>query len=738
MTSSTTSVSTSSSSLYQFNVDPVISSFSKISKAVDDHDYKDAVQCASVTIDQINQSLLFSVLDYRIHALCNIYNYEAAICDAKHMVSLAPSLPLGYLRLGNLYTIQGKQKEAIKTYETALKNSFPTLPLKENDNNDPNSIHHRQQEQYQNLIQRKNTAIEQYEKRIDFISMLPKELSSSILAKLNKESKSECLETCKKWREILLACPMAWYTMNMNNSNFMLEAQIESMLSDIAPNVRYLSLDTVGKLTCSKIIQEMVNGIFCNLKSLRITAKMMELLIREDWNLLITSGFRRIQHSLTELKLDLAFSNILISPKMIKISDILNKLPHLIRLVYITPDLKLDSMGDFSSMSSLNDTNQGYPLKDLDLQLCRINRRMIEPLLQHCSQLRRLTIERCVDDFVDLLDLYCPNLQIIAYNYGAEKVAELNKNEIDDKNDGLRKFYFSADSLEPQPRFDYRPIMSLILNNASTLDTIDIEDWSTITQPPDQSILPYDTTELKKMIHLKSFSIDYDGNHPVAESLLQSIPDYHALTTLNIYIQKSLPRFIDYLIAARRPQQTLRFILPTNKTNDDHTALLGLFQHYTDMLTQPSSSTNKNVTYTKTLETLGLWDATNFLTDQMLNTLSNIKSITNIEIISRSSGISPEGLNVFISKLSDKMTDFRLGGLDIVNDDHLIRLANQLKSLTHIKLEVLEHITDYGLIVLMDRAIHLKSILISTCPLITETAVNYANLKHIEISINDV
>ncbi|KAG2218105.1 hypothetical protein INT45_000028 [Circinella minor] len=707
MTLSTTILSTSSSSLYQFNVDPVISSFSKISKAVDEHDYKNAVEFASFTMNQINQSLLFSVLDYRIHALCKIYNYEAAICDAKHMVSIAPSLPLSYLRLGNLYTIQGKQKEAIKTYETALKNCFPTLPLK-NDSHGTNSIYHRQQEQYQNLIQRKNTAIEQYEKRVDFISMLPKELSFSILAQLNKESKSECLETCKKWCEILLACPMAWYTMNINNNNFMLEAQIESMIPDIAPHVRYLSMDT----------------------SLRIT---------EDWNLLITDGFRHIQNSLTELKLDLVSSNMMISPKMIKISDLLIILPHLIRLVYKVPDLELDLMGDFSSMSSFNDRSQGYPLKDLDLQLHPIHRRMIEPLLQHCSQLRRLALQICMDDFVDLLDLYCPNLRIIAYNYGIEEVVELDKNEIGDKNDGLRKFYFSGYSISNQPRFDYRPIMSLILNNASTMDTINIGDWSTITQPSDQSILPYDTTHLKKMTHLKNLSIDYDGTHPVAESLLQYIPDYHALTTLDVCIQKNLPRFIDHLIAARRPQQTLRLMLPTNKTNDDHTALLELFQHYTVMSTQSASlSKNKNIAYTKTLETLRLWDATNFLTDQMLNTISNIKSITNIEMVSRSSGISPEGLNVFIRKLSEKMTDLRLGGLDIVDDDHLIQLADQLKSLTHLKLEVLENITDYGLIILMDRAIHLKSILISTCPLITETVLNYAKLKHIEISINDV
>ena len=270
MTSFSTISSAPPSSLYQFNVDPVISSFSKVSNAIDEHEYKSVVDFASITIDQINRSLLYSVLDHRIHALCNMYNYEAAIRDAKHMVSIAPSSPLSYLRLGNLYTIQGKQKEAIKTYETALRNISSPPPLK-NNSNDADIIHYQQQEQYQTLIQRKKTAMEQYRKRIDFISMLPKELSFSILAQLNKESKSACLETCKKWCEILLECPMAWYTVNMNNSNFILEAHIESMVPDIAPNVRYLSLDTVGKMAGSRFIDEMSNGTFRNIRSLRIT-----------------------------------------------------------------------------------------------------------------------------------------------------------------------------------------------------------------------------------------------------------------------------------------------------------------------------------------------------------------------------------------------------------------------------------------------------------------------------------
>ena len=472
---------------------------------------------------------------------------------------------------------------------------------------------------------------------------------------------------------------------------------------------------------------------------------MMEFIKKEDWNLMITSGFRQIQNSLTELDLDFVSSDMMITPNIIKMSDLLAILPNLLRLVYIVPQPELDSIGDFASMASLNDDRQQYLLKDLDLQLYQTNRRMIEPLLQHCGQLRRLVIQRCMDDFVDLLELYCPNLQILAYNYDTEEVAELD--DMDGKTDGLRKLYFSGYSIGHQPRFDHRHIMSLILNNASTMDTIDIGNCSTITKSSDQPILSsssssssssYDSDNLRKMTNLKSLAIEYDGTHPVAESLLQSIPDYHALTMLNVSIKQNLPRFINNLIALQRPQQMLRLVLPTNKSNNDRTALLQLFQHYSALSTSSASlsssslSKKKKNTYITTFETLSLWDATDFLTDQMLNTISNINTITNIELISRSPGISPEGLNVFINKLSQKVTHFRLGGLDIVYDDHLIQLADKLKSLTHIKLEVLENITDYGLIVLMDRAIGLKSILISACPLITGTICSYAKLKHIE------
>ena len=249
--------------LYALDVNPVSASFPEVGKAIDNLDYKLAVELASVTIDQIRRSLLFTVLEHRAYALAKINKFEAAIQDAKEMIAIEPTLLRGYLVLCNIYAVQGKQQHVIDVYETALQNiSDHSSPLK-------------QQQQQQLLFQEKNKAVEQNKKRVDFISKLPKELLYSIFSQLDQRSKSICCwDVSKTWRNILLKKSMVWSTLNVDDDEDQVTTRrISKFLPHISTHIRTLMVDTKYHDICSRYLVGIFKGCLNNIKPLQLKSK---------------------------------------------------------------------------------------------------------------------------------------------------------------------------------------------------------------------------------------------------------------------------------------------------------------------------------------------------------------------------------------------------------------------------------------------------------------------------------
>ncbi|KAI9264181.1 hypothetical protein BDA99DRAFT_508637 [Phascolomyces articulosus] len=139
--------------------------------------YKRIVESASSAIELIKRSLIFKVLDHRIHSLYRLCPHEETISDAEEVISIAPDLAAGYKHLGRLYSIQGQQREAVITYETALQN----VTLSNN-----NNYIFQQQQYHQELAKRREMAMESNDKRINFMSILSAELSDHIFAELDR------------------------------------------------------------------------------------------------------------------------------------------------------------------------------------------------------------------------------------------------------------------------------------------------------------------------------------------------------------------------------------------------------------------------------------------------------------------------------------------------------------------------------------------------------------------------
>ncbi|KAG2220681.1 hypothetical protein INT45_008224 [Circinella minor] len=238
------------------DIDSINNTFSKIDNAINNNDYEHAVEFASTTIDAFNEiksSLFFTTLDHRSFALGQLGKLDMAINDAQEMIKLVPTSPKGYNRLGNLYSIQGKQQKVIETYEHALNNII--LPV-----NDPTRL---QIQQQQNIAKKQNN------KRVDFISNLPSEIVFYIFAQLSQETKSACLHVSTKWRKCLLNCPNAWSTLRVKSE--IRDNEISRLLSHIAPYAKTLILKSPTQEIWSRYLHYLTNGQFTSISYLYLT-----------------------------------------------------------------------------------------------------------------------------------------------------------------------------------------------------------------------------------------------------------------------------------------------------------------------------------------------------------------------------------------------------------------------------------------------------------------------------------
>ncbi|KAI7852862.1 hypothetical protein BDC45DRAFT_537064 [Circinella umbellata] len=715
--------------VYALDAIPIVTSFPSIGEAIDNHNYAMASNYATDIIDEIKKNLLFIVLEHRAYAFHKMNKYQEAIRDAHEMVSIAPSSTKSYLLLGKLYSALGQQKNAIDIYKTALSQNNVT---KYDMSDSIDSIWTQQ------LVQEMNKAVQQNKKRIDPVSKLPKELLYTIFTCLDQKSKATCWNVSKKWRYNISRAPSAWSTLSIDDTDRHTIHRLVTHLPDIATYVRHLILDTLFPDVCLEYLESMNNGDFNNIKSLKVTGNGshgMRLAMFESFT---TTVLPRIGHSLTQLELDL-FSIDTNALRAMNLSDILASAPHLTRLVYSTSESLSTAIGDFSALANVEDH---HPLIDLELNAIYATRKETELLLKKCSQLRCLKLSIYQDNIADLLESYCPHLQILFYNYNLAAQSIIPDDEYiqfkkaicavksTDLTCGLKVLDVNWSAMN---REDYEKefntshyVPPLILNNQETLKVINITNCPKMPNLRNQPL---------HMPNLKSLKITTrEKNNKLQQLLLQSIPFFPNLHTLQVTDKQYFIPLVRALMTLQRPLKNLALTL-TKSDNDENgqgnSLLIRLFQQYVAL--QSSSS------QTTILESISIQDWSDNLSDEVLNVLSDIKTIHSISIYTRSPKISIEALTNLFKKLSsEKVTLLEIGGLSNANDNDIIRWVDILKKhLTYIHLYELDHLTAYGTIMIMDKAKHLKKLNVNNCPLVRDAtdSKRIANMKGIDATI---
>ncbi|KAG2210730.1 hypothetical protein INT45_000349, partial [Circinella minor] len=613
----------------------------------------------------------------------------------------APEWSIGYLRLGNLLYMQGKQSAAIIVYEEALKKISKQDP------------------DYQQLVQGKKKAEEENEKRVDMITMLPIDLVYDIIQYLPEITKVvACIDVSKEWREKISQSQELWDTLSDNFDGCDNESAV--LISRLVPHIAYyvnnVTISMENKKVGNTYLQYMEKGHFERIKNLTLTGEAVECISYMNTLETFTNALWQMRNTLT--RLDITSTDY--KDNKIRISDLLFYCKNLQTLV-MNVDCPLDAfIGEMENLAGPYNT-----LINVELSTSCTTGQVLKPLLQYCPKIRRLCLKGCTPDVVDIVDeLYNDNLEIFAYNPNIEVTSlEEKDKEFYDGPPGLREIYASNGGYGPQTD----SFLRLLRKNQKSLQTVYANTYMTEEQEargePYPNFIPvYEEWYFERLQHLTYWPDVYN----VTEAMFLKSIKLCAATSLEMFsvvCTPNIPMIVDTLMNAP-PMDELNFSRIEYDDGNKYrraSAIVQLFKYYSEL-----SSLDK------TLRNIMFYYC-DFITDDVLDILSQIKTIVYVRFTGTCTIPSHESLLVFLEKMGHQLTRVLFEDIDHIGDD-VLDLLCKMEYLENITLEKITEITEEGIINLAENARALCSLKIDDCIEISDETVSYINKRIKEVN----
>ncbi|KAI8137007.1 hypothetical protein BJV82DRAFT_702408 [Fennellomyces sp. T-0311] len=595
-----------SSPVYDLDIEAAKHTFDNVGKAIDRHDFRGAIEFATSAFHQFQQ-LTVTTLDHRAYALGMQANFDEAIEEERMIVTLAPNVSTGYLRLGQLYQLQGKPRLAIDAYRSGM------LKVPRSD------------KEYRELYRLKTQATTQASKKVDFISRLPTELVYSILGKLGEEPKAACLSVSHMWRTRTIDCSAAWSTLTVFDDNA--DQCIANVLPHIARHVEELTIDTGSRRFWNRYSWHMQNNYFSNLKSLGLEEATTNQ-FQTDIPFSMAAAFLQVRDTLTTLSLNFEYHRL----PLVTISDVLFACDNLKTLKYTTYRGLSEVLGNISAR------RKDYILIDLHLKMQETGGPSLGMLLRQCQQIQRLVLEDCEDDddiVVGLIKRNCPNLRIMGYN-SLEEVAPLCSIHAEISSPGLRIIHSTAYGISVENKLGYWSNSNSEKIERTVLRSLSGNTKLTQVRVYCASAVKALADTLTQLPPVKTFRLESTNERQHADTDLKRLFQYYAATQKaathlsNIALRKCVS-ITDDVLAALVQVLSLTDIL-----------LHDLVQVSSDGLNRFLNNLTSNVS---TVE-LGHW---NIVSDYHLHALSGAQGLKKL-ILSNLTGISDYGIINMVDK----------------------------------------------------------------------------------------
>ncbi|KAI8138366.1 hypothetical protein BJV82DRAFT_295968 [Fennellomyces sp. T-0311] len=313
------------------------------------------------------------LLYFRSAAYYQVGQFSKAISDAHTMIQLAPTQTLGYLRAGQLFSMNGNQKQAIKAYRMGL-----TMATGE----------HRDQ-----LECECQQAEAKLHHRVDIIAGAPYEVLSHILSYLCGNDIVKMLGVCKEWQRRLSDPAELW-------SSLVIAVYRPDWyhLGFISHHVVELELERVKFGTCNKAMAQITLGKFSRLRSLAIT----DCVVPNNRNLF--PALDAVSDTLLELTISPKESDRAIEFKLI-----MGRCPKIQKFRY--SHRYIHRSPTFGTLPS----NYVSSITSLDLDIPGLQESDIEETLRACPNLRSVCLGSGSPETLQLIRRYCANLDTLWY-----------------------------------------------------------------------------------------------------------------------------------------------------------------------------------------------------------------------------------------------------------------------------------------------------------------------------------
>ncbi|KAI9259630.1 hypothetical protein BDA99DRAFT_513757 [Phascolomyces articulosus] len=718
---------------------PAISIFDKVKNAHNDHDYNKMIQFGSAMITSIQQLQLVSVHEYRAFALGMNGKFDAAVEDAETMIKYAPMMPQGYLRLGNLLEMQGKQARALEVYQEALDNVSTDDPC------------------YSQFVQGKEMAQEKLDRRFDLFATLPLEIIDKIIVLLPEVERANLFEVSTMWSKRLTNCQLAWSELQ-NQHDDAANVMVVQALPSIAEHIKNLTISTVTSEVWFRYLDYMNGGHFKKIKSLNFDSHTSNNVLDVNSIMTLTNAFWTMRHTLTTFKMRITNCD---TP--LKIADILFYCPNLSTLALDTQDELNEVLGDLTILGEPH-----HSIVDLTIDTARTTGDALRPVLKLCPFVKRLRLEYARDCTFSAVCDECPNLEVFGFN---------TQYELPDSADILDRTYDNKYPILPSTNTDHshnqsdimnskkhqegrlrafysknggrgisgNEFMRLLQKNQKTVELLYVNLSKTDEQEdndephsnfhPDYAVKAANVIKLDRLSSLTYWPDIYG----VFEPLFLRTIDRSSIKHINPICAFDIPSITRTLMELP-PLESLELTnIEIDNDNEDakETAvqcLVQLFKYYA------ASSDPK-----KKLKMVAFED-THFVSDDVLDALANIETLNELKFHGTNNFTSQE-LKKFFSKLKAQntgaqITKLKLSDLDdlIDSDSTLLDLVSTMDGLETLYLNALPKITDVGIKALVDNVKGLHSLIVKGCIRVTsEETVSYVksrkNFNHLEIFV---
>ncbi|KAJ8658027.1 hypothetical protein O0I10_006298 [Lichtheimia ornata] len=402
--------------------------------------YAKLVYESTTRLHQSIQSIL-STLDRRAMPLSKLANFDCALRDAKAMQQISPTSPLGYVRAATIYSEQGKQRDLIDVCNKALD----TIDTK-----NPG---------YAALLPIKVDAMQQQDKRIDFISELPIDIvAATLIPMIAGDSALDSLKPCpylhvsNAWRDYFLRCS---HGLRFKTGDKEEEEDLEkcSKLVRFARHIKALHVREYSKGTwLSDLLRE---NDFSSLQELYVDG------MGPGYMDCFVSLLQSIGSTLTHLDIPEDYD------ALVPVARVLSACPNLVSLTMHEPnfdDFKHVPMTPWPNMTTLSLFCQGASLdRDEIIRIC-----------QRFPALRKFDLHSCTDmESALIIPRYCPLLKSVelAFEELSVGVAYSDRNTGSEKVE-VTKISVCMDDWEEFSDVAFTHLYPALRQNHTTLEEI--------------------------------------------------------------------------------------------------------------------------------------------------------------------------------------------------------------------------------------------------------------------------